>query len=81
MLNEPETNFQAHLRTRVEGIANQILDHVESVIRSGSPKQKSDLIRQVFPVLVKALNPDDTNLELDSLRKLQAELLSKLHDS
>lgn len=71
-------DFATEVRRRLEGITSKILDHVEQVIDHGSPKQKSDLIRQVFPVLARALSPEESNQELDNLREMQAELMAKL---
>lgn len=73
-------DFTKSVRLRLENITNQVLDHVESVIKSGSPRQKSDLIRQVFPVLVKALTPEESNQEIEKLRRLQEQIMAEIRE-
>ena len=66
---EGETDWTTQIRHRLERITDNILTHVEETMRNGSPKAKSDLIRQVFPVLTKALAPQETNAEMEALRR------------
>lgn len=69
------------VRNRVQNITESVLDYVEDIMRAGSPRQKSDLIRQVFPVLVKALAPDESDRELELLRADMQKLMSEVRDT
>lgn len=69
------------VRNRVQAITESVLDYVEDIMRAGSPRQKSDLIRQVFPVLVKALAPDESDRELEQLRAEMANLMAEVRDT
>lgn len=73
--------IEDHLRDRLQKITDQILDHVESVMRSGTPKAKSELIRQVFPVLARALNPAHESSELDHLKAMQIQMMEQLNET
>lgn len=85
-MSEDESAKQASVhhdlvRNRVQSITESVLDYVEDIMRAGSPRQKSDLIRQVFPVLVKALAPDESDRELEVLRAEMAELMAEVRDT
>lgn len=69
------------VRARVQNITESVLDYVEDIMRAGSPRQKSDLIRQVFPVLVKALAPDESDRELELLRADMQQLMTEVRDT
>jgi hypothetical protein len=77
----PDEPIQSTISRRVEGIVMSVLDYADEVMRNGSPKAKADFIKQVLPTLVKSLQTEEVDSDIERLKANQEKIFEALMDA